>query len=384
MRAFPSSVPLYAPSALRTLFLEFEDPDWHEQLLAFHNTDIEVPATLRVDGRVYRDVGLHYRGASSFGVARDRKHSINLSMDFVHEDQTLLGYRTLNLLNANGDASYLRTVLFLHVANQYIVAPRANFARVVVNGESWGVFTSQQQFNKDLLRERYDTTDGARWKVPGSPGGGGGLEYWGADLAPYRRAFEIKSKDDPKDWAALVELCRVLNDTPIEKLESALAPILDVDETLKFLALDTVFVNGDGYWVRASDYAIYRDPKGRFHILPHDANEVFNTGGGPGMRGGGGPLLDPLSGLDDTRKPLRSRLLAVPALRARYLRYVREMATTWLDWERLGPLAWQYQALIDADMKTDSKKLDTYENFLSGSDAIRQFASDRRAYLLSY
>ena len=385
VRVYPASVPLYDPAALRTLFLQFDDEDWHEQLLAFHNTDVEVPATLRVDGRTYRDVGLHYRGQSSFGVAVDRKHSINLSMDFVHEDQQLGGYRTLNLLNASGDASYLRTALFLHVANQYIVAPRANFLRVVINGESWGVFTSQQQFNKDMLSERYATTDGARWKVPGSPGARGGLEYLADDLPRYKRTFEIKSKDDPRSWAALVELTRVLNETPAEKLESALAPILDVDETLKFLALDNVFVNGDGYWVRASDYAIYLDPKGRFHVLPHDANEVFSSGGGPGMRGGsGGVTLDPLSGIDDSVKPLRSRLLAVPALRTRYLAYVREMATTWLDWNRLGPIAARYHALIDADMKTDTRKLDTYENFLDGPDVIRRFVSDRRIFLLNY
>src|SRR5688572_28135456 len=42
--AYPPSVPLYAPDALRTLFLEFEHEDWEKELEAFWHTDVEVPA----------------------------------------------------------------------------------------------------------------------------------------------------------------------------------------------------------------------------------------------------------------------------------------------------------------------------------------------------
>ena len=41
--------------------------------------------------------------------------------------------------------------------------------------------------------------------------------------------------------------------------------------------------------------------------------------------------------MNDESKPLRSKLLAVPALRARYLSYVRDIAEKWLDWKTLGP-----------------------------------------------
>jgi hypothetical protein len=62
--------------------------------------------------------------------------------------------------------------------------------------------------------------------------------------------------------------------------------------------------------------------------------------------GDGGVTLDPLIGLDGSTKPLRLKLLAVPALRARYLAYVREIAENWLDWRTLGPLASTYRTLI--------------------------------------
>ena len=415
---------VYDARTLRTFFLEFEGDDWEAELSAFAHTDVEIPATLTIDGQRFRDVGVHFRGASSLmAVPEGRKRSLNLSLDFVNDNQAFRGYRTFNLLNSHTDPTFLRTMLYLQAARDLMPAPQANYVRVVINGESWGIYVSAQQFNKDFLRDFYKTTEGARWKVPGSPGGRGGLEYLGDDPAPYKRIYEIKSKDDAASWQALVTLTRVLNETPAEQLEAALTPMLDIDETLRFLALEATLVNGDGYWVRASDYSLYRDPAGRFHVIPHDANETFGPGGsggrggprgagpgggfgpprgrgpmagGPGREGGGpgrgpgaappggrggGPELDPLVGLDDATKPLRSKLLAVPALQTRYLHYVRQIANIWLDWSNVESLARRYQSLIAADVKADTRKLDSDEAFDNGVALLKLFIERRRAYL---
>ncbi|MCI0534677.1 MAG: CotH kinase family protein, partial [Verrucomicrobiales bacterium] len=228
VKSFPDA-PLYEPSALRTFFLEFEDSDWEKQLIEFHNTDVEVPAKLIVDGKTYQDVGIHFSGMSSFGVGEGRKHSINLSLDFARENQQLGGYRTLNLLNSHEDPTFLRSVLFYQIAREYVPAPKANLARVVINGESWGVYVNAQQFNKEFVKDWFGTTKGARWKVPGSPGGRGSLAYLGEDVAAYKGIYEIKSKDTKESWADLIKLCKVLNETPPDQLEKALAPILDID-----------------------------------------------------------------------------------------------------------------------------------------------------------
>jgi hypothetical protein len=425
----PAGTPIYDLSTLRTFFLDFETADWEQELVAFYNTDVDVPATLTVDGQVYRDVGVHFRGQSSFfTVPEGRKRSLNLSLDLVRADQHLGGHRTFNLLNSHMDPTYLRTVLYLQAAREYIPAPLANYVRVAINGESWGVYVSAEQFNKDFVTRWFGTAAGARWKVPGSPGGRGGLEYLGEDPAPYRRLYEIKSKDEPAAWSALIALCRVLNETPADRLESALSPMLDVNGVLKFLALDATLANGDGYWTRASDYSLYLDTSGRFHVIPHDANETFGPGGGremgPGGPGrglapraegfggsggglrppspgappgsldlregrgggrggpGGGAELDPLVGLDDPTKPLRSKLLAVPSLRARYLADVRAIATRWLDWGTIEPLVRQYQSLIVAEVEADVRRLDTFDAFRTGVDRLRSFVERRRLFLL--
>ena len=73
---------------------------------------------------------------------------------------------------------------------------------------------------------------------------------------------------------------------------------------------------------------------------------------------------------------------AVPALRAKYLSYVRDIADKWLDWNTLGPLAQKHHDAIAADVKLDTRKLYSTEAFESGVASLKKFADERRAYLL--
>lgn len=427
---------LYDPAVLRTVFIEFDTDDWESQMAAFKHTDVALPATVTVDGTPFPLVGIRFRGQSSFGhVPAGSKRSLNLTMDLVHEDQRLYGYKTLNLLNSSGDSSMLSSVLYSLVAQDYLPVPKANFMKVVINGESWGIYCNVQQFNTDFIRENYGVTAGARWKVPGSPGADGGLRDLGDELEPYRQRFEIKSKDRGASWLALIKLCRVLNQTPTEQLPATIEPILNVDGLLRFLALDVALVNGDGYWTRASDYSMYRDPTGVFHIIPHDMNEAFKAshgggrrggrggpgggrfppgfGGPPGGRGGrgfppeggrgfpgsfggsGGLELDPLVGLDSQRMPLRSRILAVPAYRQKYLHYLRALAAVSLHSDRLAPVIARYRALLAEEVAADTRKLSSLDAFLAATapaadgppasnPSLLEFIGQRRNFLLAH
>ena len=93
-----------------------------------------------------------------------------------------------------------------------------------------------------------------------------------------------------------------------------------------------------------------------------------------------GVELDPLIAAGDANKPLISKLLAVPAWRARYLGYVREIAAKWLDWAILGPVATQYHNLIAGDVQIDTRKLDSTEDFKrSLTEDIGGRGTDREA-----
>ena len=196
----------------------------------------------------------------------------------------------------------------------------------------------------------------------------------------------------------------MLNQTPPAQLEKALEPILDVDGALKFLALDKAAINNDGYWVRTSDYGIYMDSEGP---LPHDSvgrQRDVPRAGSDGRAAAAreiaeGAELDPFAGANDPTKALLYRLLAVPSLRARYLADMRDIAVNWLDWGKLGPLVKQFQALIAADVKADTRKIFSTAAFTKSvtedqlragfgptappSMSLKSFVEQRRAFLLS-
>ncbi len=132
-----------------------------------------------------------------------------------------------------------------------------------------------EQYDKDFIKEISSQLAAHAGKYPETQWGGAGLSYIGDRIDDYRNIFEIKSNDTPKAWNSLIHLCKTLNDTPVEELPSKIEPLLDVEGALKFLALDVALVNSDGYWIRASDYCLYLDKEGVFHLVPHDANETF-------------------------------------------------------------------------------------------------------------
>lgn len=389
----------YNPAIIRTIFLTFDSEDWESELKDFYRTDVEVPATMNVDGKDYDKVGVRFRGnTSSSRVPDGFKKSLNVTIDYENRKQRLYGYKTLNLLNAHTDASMMHEVLFSHIAKDYMPSLKANYVRVVINGESWGLYVNSQQFNKEFLEEAFDTRGGVRWKKAADPMRGGGLMYAGEDISAYEGQYQMKTEleNTTLAWKALINFTRTLAEAPIENLEEALDPYLDIDGALWFLAMENVMIDNDGYWIRASDFNFYQDPNGRFHMVSHDNNETFNNPGGPGFFGRGtdvGLKLDPLFGVGEDNKPLL-RILENPGLQARYLAHVKTIAEDWLNWGKAGPVIESYKELIQEDVRLDTRHEETYEQFLASftqetnsnsrdhSPDLKSFIEDRGAYLL--
>ena len=390
-------VPLFDRGTLRTIFLTFENDGWEKEMVGFYHTDVELPATMLIDDKAYENVGVQFRGNSSFfSISDGHKRSLSIDLDHVHKKQDFKGYRGLTLLNSNSDPTFLHTVLYLEIARNYIKAPKANYMRVVINGESWGLYVNQERFNKDYLKKTYDTRKGIRFKST-NRSSGGGLSYLGDELSEYKRWYEIKSADKDESWAPLINVCKVLNETPPESLKAALEPIFDIDGALKFLALDIALMNGDGYWLYGGDYSILVDENNILRVLPYDLNETFSAGGGGrggrggrgGGGGGGGATAEPFANIDDTNKAMRNKLLVVPEFRTKYLGYLKDIAENWMAWEKIGPTIDEIHALIDPEVKADTRKLYSTEQFTNGIygtgvGSIKGFLEQRRQYLLNH
>lgn len=390
--------PLYDTSVVRTMFLDFANPKHDEHMKLFYRTDIDEPATLTVDGDVYEDVGVHYRGSSSyFTVVNHPKKSMSISLDYVDRKQRIGGFKTMNLLSAHADPSFMRTVLFAHICGGYIKMTKASFVHLVINGESWGLYINDQQLNKDFVEGAFGTRKGARWKMGPNFKGEAALFYQGAKTSDYATKYELKSASSKKKaWAGLIGLCKLLSEGTPEQLEADLPKRLNIEHTLWFLALDNVLMDGDGYHYRGSDYAIYMHPDGQFYPLFRDNNEAFGYGGGPGgfgrggsRRGGpGGAKMDPVALAKEERAALCKALLSVPKWRKAYLDRCRTIRDTWLDWNKVGPIVKRYRELIEPIVKKDEKSLYGYDAFVGSLEkgtarrpGLRRFLEERRKFL---
>ena len=146
------------------------------------------------------------------------------------------------------------------------------------------------------------------------------------------------SRGGDKDWKALIDLCKVLNQTPPDQLEAALRPILDIDGVLWFLAVDNAL----------DQQRRLLDPRQRLQHLPRREGQVprrparherglrprddvrsrgLRPAGGrsasarrtgpPGLAATRGPRKSTStrwSAWTTPARPCRSRLLAVPSL----------------------------------------------------------------------
>jgi hypothetical protein len=136
---------LYDVDTVRTFYLTFSQQDWWVQLGRNRTSKTELPATLTVDNRLYQQVGVRFRGTSSyFATGPSQKKSFNLTMDSFLPGQTLMGYDSLNLSNSFNDPTFMREVLSYQILRQYMPAPQASFIKLYINNEYWGVYINVQ------------------------------------------------------------------------------------------------------------------------------------------------------------------------------------------------------------------------------------------------
>lgn len=108
--------------------------------------------------------------------------------------------------------------------------------------------------------------------------------------------------------------------------------------------------------------------------------------------------------MEDEGKPLRSRLLKVPALREKYLAHVKELATVELEPQAFAARIQELRELIEGRIAVETRGLSDYAGFLAATAApgvtataseggeprmrsrlsLNTFAQKRREFLLQW
>jgi len=390
---------LYDLSKVRTLKFTFKQTNWWQMLLDNYAQKTDIRADLEVDSVTYPDVGVRFRGSSSYrAIGNSQKKAFNITMDAFTSGQNLYGYKNLNLSNSYNDPTFLREILSYQIQRRYTAAAKCNFVKVILNNESWGVYVNVQQPDKQMMSEWFKGNDGNRYRAdPPTPSftAKSALQWLGTAEKPYQDSYELKTNQSPNPWTDLIAACDALNNKPIANISS----VIDVDRALWYLALMNVLVNLDSYIVRGNDYYIYfTEGQGILHVIPWDMNESF---GGFSNRLTVAQMkqLTPFYQEQNTERPLLNKLLAVPQWRAHYLAHVRTILAESFNPTALEALIKQYHDLIRADVLADTKKLYSTTLFTQALDqdavigsgpyqttvpGLRPFVRDRTAFLNAF
>jgi hypothetical protein len=364
------STGLYREDTVRTIFLTFDQPDWWTLLGDNYDAQIPIAATMLYNGNTYDSVGVRFKGSTSYFMLPPgtEKKSFDIDMNYFVNGQDVGGYTTLNLNNSFQDNSFMREVVYEHFIRRHIPSAKANFTKLVINGENWGLYLNVQGLNGSFIDQWFFSNDGDRWRAdrpPGSPGMGGpwgdgtaALNYHGPDTVDYQGYYTLQDANEAHPWDRLVKVCDELNNTPIAQLEDSLDKYMNIDRVLWHLASENAWADDDSYIYKGKmDYSLYWEAESqRMTTLEYDGNTVLGS-------------MDlnwsPFYNAGDVNYPLLNRLLAVPQLRQRYLAHLRTIIAEQLDATISSQLIDDYHTLIDTIVQNDTKKLMTYAQFTS-------------------
>ena len=376
---------LYNPSKIRRIDLKFDQADYWALLTANYQSKTDIPATLSMDGKIYPNVGVRFKGQTSYQRVTSQKKSFNITMDYVDPDQDLKGYQTLNLNNSFEDNSFMREVFYENITRPFSTSLKANYLHLYINDQDWGIYPNVQALDGNYVKEWFLSNDGSRWRCERISGGGGAggfgagtstLNYLGDDTSAYKPNYTLKHTTVENPWSDLLRVTKILNTVSLNQLEDSLKKVLDIDRALWFIAKEIMFGDDDSYVNKGGMdyYAIYQKDVERLIPLEYDANSVMS-----GQTANWSIFLKET----DTKFPLCNRLFAVPSLRQRYLAHFKTMFNQCLDTVNfISQLNIQYN-FIDSLVSADPKKLMTYQAFQSEKNKLISWMRNRRTTIMA-
>jgi spore coat protein CotH len=264
------------------------------------------PGIITIDGATTGNVGLRKKG--SLGSNASGAPGLKVKANQYVMGQRIAGLKQLTLNNNHQDPTLISQCLGYGLFQAAgVPAPRCSFAHVTVNGEDLGVYSNVESINPDFLGRHFADDSGNLYES-------------GGEFAPGRTgSFSPKTHSAAPDCSDLDPVVTALA-APDTELPTRLGAVLNIDEFLRFWAMEVITDHWDGYANNQNNFFFYHDPtSGQINFIPWGIDSLFT---------------------ERTRSTrpdsvfacgsLPWRLYDVPATRARYLAMVRHLlATVW-------------------------------------------------------
>jgi hypothetical protein len=351
---------VYDPELLVEYAIELSPTEWaalEEEFADPAGAGAEKPyhplLSFRYGDEVVTDAMIRLRGNPSFSSVGDKMQFV-ISFKEVDPNQRFHGLRKIVLDAAWYDPSMLHERLAsAFLRNLGIPAPCANHARLVVNGDYYGVYTHLEQTDRGYLERNFpDAPDGNLYKD--------GQEKTANEGDP-------DTSDRDAFWAT----------TDV----GTLATLVDLEASVTEWAAEAMIPHGKGYWCCGLSFYLY-NLDGKLIFLASDINYAFD--------GSQNFLVipvdaDPLTWVREIseKPPHFAAVLAEPEWRSRYLEALAAASASY-DVPALQALVDAWSAQIASAVAEDSHKPFTDDEHMTHVALLRAYLADRAAFVADW
>lgn len=309
-------------------------------------------AEFRYGDIVIRDARIRLRGNPTYWLEQN-KMQFQVSFDEIDKGGRFLGQRKMLFDAATYNRHFVRDRLSLWIMRQAgITAPCANNARLMINGDYYGLYTSLEKLDNVFLARNFEDPTGDLWK---------------------RTNYELKTNLATATTDRINVLRRADPDTTaLSEIEA----ILDVEQAILVWAADAIIPNSDGPWAGGFNFYFYDDPtRGKMVLLPWDLDNTFTRLDFD---------VDPYTFTKPERfrgRPLYDIALADDGWFSVYVQTLAQVVDQAYDKTVLHQKIDQWSAQIQSAAFDDLNKPFTNQKYYERIGVLKQFVADRADYL---
>lgn len=378
-----------APEYSRRLFddsyvhtLDIRIGDW-DAFLAAATEENYTECDVEIDGEVFSSVGLRAKGNNSLRLVNEyglERYSLKIEFDHFQDGNTYYGLDKLSLDSSYQDNSYMKNYLAYDMMDYMgVPSPLCSYVWVTVNREDWGLFLAVEEPEEAFARRNYGADHGKLYKPDyrslEAENRDVALQYTTEDPADYDNIFRnAKFESNAEDQARLIGALKTLSEGT--DLESA----VNVDEVLRYFAVQVFVVNLDSYLGRTGhNYFLYEED-GIISMLPWDYNLAFATYslGMPDPVNDAElyvnyPIDTPASGEIMTNRPLYHNLMKNDEYFAKYHAYFDQFIREYFESGYFVKETAETAKMISPYVKKDPTAFCSYEDHLTAVRTITDF-----------
>lgn len=222
-----------------------------------------VPATVFADGVAYNNVGVHLKGVATFRPIDDQP-ALTLKFDKFNKDLRFHGLRKIHLNNGKEDPSFLCEAISAEMFERGgLPAARVVHGQIRLNGRLLGPYVIKEGFTPEFLARYFNDTRGNLYD------------------SGFRRDItsnlERLSGKKPDNWKDLNRLAAAAEIADLDERWTELARRIDTNSFARYLAMQVLTWNWDGYALYKNNYRVYHDPDTEWlYFMPHGMDQMFS------------------------------------------------------------------------------------------------------------